>query len=59
MAITIHQSLTGVQYLQRYVLRHVVANEQQDTQRMSEEGRCTISKQSHPVLIAPMVSACK
>ena len=27
---------TGVHYLQRYVLRHVVANETQDTQRMSE-----------------------
>lgn len=27
---------TGVHYLQRYVLRHVVANEQQDAQRMSE-----------------------
>jgi hypothetical protein len=27
---------TGVHYLQRFVLRHVVTNEQQGTQRMSE-----------------------
>jgi len=32
---------TGVHYLQRYVLRHVVANHGQETQRMSEAGAHT------------------